>query len=336
LTSARRGTYRFRTAMKHLLSTLSGLALTLVLTVTVAAPSVVVAQAKGAAKSAPSAEAKEKARAAYGRGQSEFAAGRYAEAKAAFTEAFAAVPNPIVLLGVAESEGKLGEIAGAIATLQRYLELRTDAPDRADIEEKLKTLAATPARVAVTTQPAGAELEVDGFPTQKKTPAELELAPGDHELSYSLRGYRGGSEMLQLQPGERRDLALTLEALDVEPALAQAPAGVALPEEEASEEPGEEASSGRPTTALWITAGVGAAGLITGTVFGFLALSERSDFDEMPTKASADRGERLALVADVGFGVGIAALATAAILYLVTDDAPSDDSVALDGARLRF
>ena len=99
------------------------------------------------------------------------------------------------------------------------------------------------------------------------------------------------------------------------------------------------------TAALWITGVVGAAGLVGGTVLGFMALAESSDFDADPTAASADRGERLALFADVAFGVGAMALITGIVLY-VTDGEPvggeSDQTaglqlmpgVAPDGASL--
>jgi hypothetical protein len=59
---------------------------------------------------------------------------------------------------------------------------------------------------------------------------------------------------------------------------------------------------------------------VAGTVLGILALSERADYDKHPTEAGADRGERLALFADVGFGVGAMALVTTAVLLLTHDD----------------
>jgi hypothetical protein len=79
---------------------------------------------------------------------------------------------------------------------------------------------------------------------------------------------------------------------------------------------------------------VGAAGLVTGTVLGFMVLAERSDFDASPSEASADRGERLALFADVAFGVGAMALITGAVLYL-TDDSSEPAERETTTARLR-
>src|SRR5262245_23957868 len=72
-----------------------------------------------AAPAGPSADPKERARTAYARGQSAFSAGDYATAKDAFQQAFEAVPNPIVLLSVAESASKLGKLDEAIAAFDR-------------------------------------------------------------------------------------------------------------------------------------------------------------------------------------------------------------------------
>jgi hypothetical protein len=70
-------------------------------------------------------------------------------------------------------------------------------------------------------------------------------------------------------------------------------------------------------------------------VLGIMALSERSDYDKNPTEAGADRGERLALFADVGFGVGAMALVTTAVLLLTHDDVKSADE-APSTARLQL
>jgi tetratricopeptide (TPR) repeat protein len=279
-----------------------------------AAPGQAPASATPAAE--PSLEAKERARVAYARGQEAFSQGQYEPALAAFQEAFAAVPNATVLRSIAEVQTRLGQVPAASESLRKYLELAPDAPDRAELEAKLAALSTLPAIVYVASNPAGAELTIDGAPVPgegtSRTPAQLELAPGQHVLEYSLAGYESGRETLTLQPGTRQELTITLRALapPAPPAVVRAPEPVKRPE--------------RPTAALWITGSLGAAGIITGTVLGFLALNEQSDYDSNPTEAGADRGERLALFADVGFGVGAMALTTAAVLYFSQDDAPGD------------
>ena len=70
---------------------------------------------------------------------------------------------------------------------------------------------------------------------------------------------------------------------------------------------------------------IAGVGLVTGTIFGFLALSEQSDFDAMPTADAADRGETFALIADLSFGVAIAAGVTAIVLYAVDRPQPQSE-----------
>lgn len=72
---------------------------------------------------------------------------------------------------------------------------------------------------------------------------------------------------------------------------------------------------------MWFAATVTGVALVTGGVFGTLALTTRSDFDDAPSARLADRGERYALVADVAFGVAVAAGLTT-IFALAS--APSD------------
>lgn len=294
---------------------------------TPAAPTTSGATATAAPPAAPTPEAKEAARVAYTRGQAAFAAGQYDVARLAFEEAFSAVPNPIVLLSVAESHGKLGHVREASAALRRYLELRPDAPDRADIEAKLRGYENTPAFVAVTSVPTGAELTVDEGPTTQRAPAQLELTPGKHTLKYALPGYATSSELLEVDPGARYDLEIVLHPAPPPP---EAPAPVAVT---APPPPAAEPIS---PAVLWVTGGIGAAGIVTGTVLGVLALKAKSDYDGGPSESRADHGERLALFADVGFGVGIMALATTAVLLFTHDEpsaTPADEAPAATTSR---
>jgi hypothetical protein len=231
----------------------------------------------------------------------------------AFEEAFAAVPNPIVLLSVAESAVKIGRIEDAIAAFDQYLQLRPDAPDHAEIAQKRAALTVLPARVSVTSEPAGAGILVDGQTTGKKTPAELDVSPGDHQLQAALAGYESDAASIHATAGARIEQRLDLHTAAPPPTAAAVTASVALQTPPAL-------PTQVPTTALWITGTIGAAGLIAGTVLGFLALKEHSDFQSKPTEASADRGERLALFSDVGFGMGAMAAVTAAVLYFTNDE----------------
>jgi hypothetical protein len=88
---------------------------------------------------------------------------------------------------------------------------------------------------------------------------------------------------------------------------------------------GDEGGSADPSVGVWVTAGIAAAGLVSGTVFGFLALSEQSNFDAEPTNDTADRGEAFALVADISFGVAAAMAITSVVLYIVERSSGGSD-----------
>jgi tetratricopeptide (TPR) repeat protein len=260
------------------------------------------------------------ARLAYARGQSAFNDGRYEEARTAFQEAYAAVPNPIVLVTLAECDLRLGHFDEALSGFERYLKDKPDAADRAQIEQKVKDLLATPSILVLSSSPTGASVKVDGADTGKITPVELPLPRGEHKVELSLAGHLPIAETIDVRIGSRQEVHVGLQP---EPPPPPPPVAVKPPPPPPPAPPAED-----PTAALWITSIVGATGIVTGTVLGFMVMSERSDFDANPTAKSADRGERLALFADVAFGVGAMALITGAVLYLTKDEAPASTDAA--------
>lgn len=285
------------------------------------APAPAPAAAPAAPPAEPTPEQRELARSSYAQGQALFAEGKYAEAKAAFEQALAAVPNPVVLLSIAECDARLGNLEGAYATYQRYLAERPDAADRADVEQKIAELVATPATLSLTSTPAGASIVIDGAPTGKTTPAALPIARGDHQVELLLAGYKTNRLSVTARLGARHELEVVLEPLPPPPPVAPPPSTASV------------SDSGSPEAALWITGIVGAAGIVTGSVLGFLTLAEQSDFDSNPTADSADRGERLALFTDVAFGVGAMALVTGAVLLLTSGGSSESEPAAQPQAR---
>lgn len=281
-----------------------------------------------AAAAAPSVEV---ARDAYARGQAAFAHGDFATAQTAFEQAFANVPNPIVLVSIAESAAKQGKIESALRAYDQYLSLRPTAPDRADVELKRAALAQTPGEVLVTSEPAGADILVDDRAVGQRTPAAVEISPGAHRIQVVLSGYASEPAQVTVSAGAHTQQVLALheeqphvaETTPAQPAAEPAPAA-------ATE------SSSSPTAAIVVTASLGAAGLIAGTALGILALNARSDYDQNPTAAKADDGERLALFSDVGFGIGAMALVTTAVLLFTHEPASSTDSDKTQRASLQL
>ncbi len=272
-----------------------------------------------------------RARAAYTEGQRRFDAGDFAGALTKFEEAYSIVSNPVVLLGVASAQERLGRTDDARATLERYLRERPDAPDRADVEARITamggTVAAAPAEgtLVITSEPAGAAVVVDGESSGAVTPTEVTVAPGDHEVALALSGYELSTETVTVAAGARAEVSSTLTAMP-EPEPTSEDEAFEDDEDEAAPEE-EPAPQSGPSAATWVTTAIAGVALITGTVFGFIALSRQSDFDVTPTTSLADEGQGFALAADLAFGVAVAAGITAIVLY-ATDrpSAPAESS----------
>jgi hypothetical protein len=213
--------------------------------------------------------------------------------------------------------------------LERYLELRPDAPDREEVEKRISNMRAAPATVVVSSDPPGASVIIDGAGTGKVTPAEIEVEAGEHTVGISLEGYSRVTEKLTVDPGARRELSLTLLAGSEDDSTSSSGA-------DSYDGLGPEQESRKGANlAPWIVTGAGVLVLGTGAVLGGLVLGVKSDFDKKPTKAKADKGERLALLADVAFGVGAAAVITGVVLFLTTggDAVEKEGSPSVEGAE---
>jgi hypothetical protein len=252
-----------------------------------------------------------------------------AAAARAELEAYGASRDPALLLRLAEARLALGDGPGAVEALERFLTVAPLAPEAEAVRARIVELEQAPARLAIVSAPPGAEVRVDGAPLGE-APLELEVAAGAHRLELRLPGYAPSSQPLVLTYASRRvvEVALAPEPVaSVEAPIEAEP--VAPPAVVEVAEPGGR----RLGPAAWATSGLAAGALLTGTVFGFMALDQESEFDLHPTEARADRGERDALVADICFGVAGASAITALVLWLRPHRAAPRDATA---ARLSF
>ncbi|MGE0791003.1 MAG: PEGA domain-containing protein [Sandaracinaceae bacterium] len=272
------------------------------------------------------AQDRNRARQLYNEAQALFDSGQYAQAEASFRAAFDAVPNPVVLKAIAAAQERQGNVSGAIETYERYLREATNATDRAEIEGRLRELRARPSTVMIASTPPGATISIDGRDTGRVTPADVEIPPGDHAIELRLTGYAPSTQQFSVPAGTRMRLELTLNASQSsDPMGSEGGDGQGAGDEQGGDSGG---SSDDPSVGVWVTAGIAAAALVNGTVFGFLALSEQSNFDAQPSHEIADRGETFALVADISFGVAAAFAITAIVLYIVERSSGSSDSAS--------
>ena len=281
--------------------------------------SFVSAQAAPTAASGPTAADKARARELYTKGQKLFREGQYLEAQSTFEQAYTAVPNPVVLLSIAECQVRGEQFSQAVATYQRYLEERKEAPDRAQVEAQIEKLQKKPGHLTVESTPAGALVFVDGQDTGKLTPADLELPAGDHMVAVQIEGFQRAEQAVNVIIGSQERVTFALP----EVAAPQVQTTTTMP---TRTDEGAHAKSN--TLPIWIAVGVAGAGVVTGSILVGLALKTRNEFTENHTEANADKGERLALFADVGFGVAAAAGVTALVLYLTRNKGESEPSEA--------
>jgi hypothetical protein len=155
---------------------------------------------------------------------------------------------------------------------------------------------------------SAARLEIDGIPRNDGLNGlPIELDPGSHVFAIDA-GAHGSARVRVLLLAGARGRRISLRA-------------PRLPERTHVEEPG-----GMPASA-WILGSVGAVSLVTGAVFGALALHERSELEsrcpctESELGDDYDRMRRLGVAADVAF-VGGAVLVGVAVVLAVSSKRP--------------
>lgn len=92
------------------------------------------------------ADAKADAEAAYATGTAHFQAGRHADALAAFDQAYKLDPAPVLLYNIARCHEEMGDVEQARTNFRLYLKRVPDAPDRADVERRIRVMEAVAAR----------------------------------------------------------------------------------------------------------------------------------------------------------------------------------------------
>ena len=246
---------------------------------------------------------------AYELGVRFFEAKRYEPAEQAWLRAYDLERDPTLLVAVADTRHRRGDEPGAVAMLEQYLVQRPDAPDRASVETRIATLLQSPALLRIRSKEEGRAILLDGVPSKKKTPAELEVDPGTHTVVVVGEGTQVGEITVQVGYGEVKDLdfgAPTTDQVSVEQSE----------EAKLAKQLAIENDDRTIRRAVISTGSIAAASLVTGTVLGFLALQENRTYDSQPTQQSADRGERLALFADLSFGLAALSAITSFTLFM--------------------
>jgi hypothetical protein len=262
------------------------------------------------------------------------AGGRTEEACEKFAESQRLDPGVGTLINLAACEEKLGKLASAWEKWQRALEgLRADDKRRPGVEKRAAALEARVPRLEIRLSagaPPGTAVMRDAV---ELGPASLGLAlpvdPGPHRVSVSAPGREPKSYELSLEEAE-------MKTLEVEPGPAPAVRQPSAPLVPAEPEPapGPDQDTGR-RTAGFVTLGVGAAGLLVGSIAGLLALQKKGEMDDDCSRRgdrlecgdagidAAAAGNTFAAVSTVAFAVGVAGIGVGGYLVLTSDGARS-------------
>jgi hypothetical protein len=246
---------------------------------------------------------------AYQLGVRFFEARQYEAAEAAWLRAHSLGQDPTLLVAVADTRQRREDEPGAVAMLEQYLVERPDAPDRPSVEARIATLLQSPAVLVVRSEQPGHAILLDGVPVEKKTPADLEVEPGTHTVVVVGEGKHVGEKTVQVGYGEVTHLDFTpdttSQVIVEQSEEATLQAYLAIEEEDTT-----------IRRAVISTGSIAAAALVTGTVLGVLALREERTYRGDPTLATADKGERYAIFADVSFGLAALSAITSFTLFM--------------------
>lgn len=280
-----------------------------------------------AAGPAPSAAELVTAKKRYTEGEKKYKAGDSVGALADFRAANDIKPTPQAERYLGLCEDALGHFVAALDWYDRFL---VHVPEKLsgqgdEIRRRETEIRAMPGKVHIESTPAGAAVAIDGKPQPTPAPLDVELPPGAHTIAFRAVGH------LPLEKSIDVDFAATQAVsgeLPVEPPpppvtpppVAAEPLPVAPPAPPAER---------RSKVPAYVTGALAIAAAGVGTVFGALALKDKSDFDKNPTTQTADDGDTHSLVADMSFGVAITFAVTSIVLFTTKDEAsPTASSTA--------
>ncbi len=269
----------------------------------------------------------------FDKGVADMQAGHFDVACPALEESEQLDPHPGTLFTVAECQAKWGKLATAVAHYQDYVGVVSRLPSDQQTRHharvvsanaqlaKLKPSVPQLTLVLPANAPAGTTVSRDGVQLQG---AALGLAlpvdPGEHVIVTRAPGGEDTSVSVSLAAGQTKRVELEVKAVVAAPVVA--PVAPTAPIT-TSPSPAPESQRSSKTPA-YVIGGIGIAGMAVGSVAGILVFSKKSTVsskcqdhtcDDAGVSA-ANSGKTLALVSDIGFGVGIVGLATSAILLL--------------------
>jgi hypothetical protein len=278
--------------------------------------------------------------------------GDFAAALVEFKRAYELAPHWQGLLNIGQSYFQLKDYANALVTLQRYLGEGGDAitPDnRATAEGEVADLKNRVGRLQITSNVDGATVSVDDVVVGKTPLADPVLASaGQRKVTASIDGRASVSVSVSVTGNEQ--IPVSLQFAPAVPATP--PASTTSPPPPVPTTTATTATTSAPPATptpaasydkrpMYIAAGVGAVGVVFGSIFGVAALSNKSTLDKdcasdkscpLSSQGTIDTASRNATLSTIGYAVGVIGLGTAAVLWLTAP--PAKTEPAKNGARV--
>ncbi len=260
------------------------------------------------------------ARRAYDEGRRLFEARQFTDALRNFERAYSLRTNPIALIPIANCHEQMGNFRDAVATLERYLRDRADAPDRAEVEARIATM-----RPRIATQTAaspGTGAASTGTSTAINSSATASTAAANNGTANSATGSTSATATAGTGTNGAANSATntTTNATTATQTASDPNAGAATATTatdtatQTATDTGATATDVAPlppppargiSPAVWVCAGLTGAGVVAGSVLGFLALGDHASYNTAPTRDLKNRGETYALLADLSFATAI-------------------------------
>ena len=267
----------------------------------------------------------------YAEGEKKFKAGDFAGALVDFTAAndIKSTPHAERYLGL--SEDALGHFPAAAEWYEKFL---AHVPDKMaaqgdEIRKREAEIKAMPGKVHIESTPAGASVTIDDKPQASPTPLDADVAPGAHVVKFTAPGRAAAAKNIDVAFASTQTVSAELE--EVAPPPPPPPVAAAPPPAPApAAAPIVPATPAEPRSIVpaVVTGSLAIAAAAVGTVFGVIALNDKSDFNKNPTTSTADSGDTHALIADMAFGVALTFGVTSVVLFLTKDEAPASSTTS--------
>ena len=238
---------------------------------------------------------------------------------------------------------KIGRLASAWGELTELAAKDPNAARRADSEKRAKALEPRLVRllIVITQRVPGLKVMRDESDVTAFMGVATPVDPGMSKLTASAPGYKSWTLDVTLE-GEGTTVTVDVPALEKAPEPPPPPPGGGNDVFRTPTQPTVDADPGKGRRRLGLIVGaVGVAGLGAGVVFGLGAQSSFADADvncggdvgdcrgdAEAAQEDIDSAHSKALLSNIGFGVGVAALVGGTVLYLTAPKAAESTMVA--------